>query len=109
MVLLESEQFLTELTRLFQKCRTAGTVYITLKKYDGRSKPVPRKGNPESAEPADNKCLLRATDGKRKISTVVSSKDVNKFQMAYSNLLRANMDGLKKKDKKSKSKKTSTA
>nr|KAF6502829.1 signal recognition particle 14 [Molossus molossus] len=29
--------------------------------------------------------------------------------MAYSNLLRANMDGLKKRDKKSKSKKSKTA
>uniref|UniRef100_A0A8D2PH37 Signal recognition particle 14 kDa protein n=44 Tax=Passeriformes TaxID=9126 RepID=A0A8D2PH37_ZOSLA len=99
-------QFLTELTRLFQKCRTSGSVFITLKKYDGRTKPVPRKGHVESFEPADNKCLLRATDGKKKISTVVSSKEVNKFQMAYSNLLRANMDGLKKKDKKSKAKKS---
>ncbi|XP_010184959.1 PREDICTED: signal recognition particle 14 kDa protein, partial [Mesitornis unicolor] len=99
-------QFLTELTRLFQKCRTSGSVFITLKKYDGRTKPVPRKGHVETFEPADNKCLLRATDGKKKISTVVSSKEVNKFQMAYSNLLRANMDGLKKKDKKSKNKKS---
>ncbi|POI32577.1 hypothetical protein CIB84_003671 [Bambusicola thoracicus] len=65
-------QFLTELTRLFQKCRTSGSVFITLKKYDGRTKPVPRKGHVESFEPADNKCLLRATDGKKKISTVVS-------------------------------------
>lgn len=48
-----------------------------------------------------DKCMLKATDGKKKISTVVSSKDVNMFQMAYSNLLRANMDGLKR-DKKSK-------
>ncbi|KAF2980138.1 hypothetical protein EK904_009574, partial [Melospiza melodia maxima] len=88
-------QFLTELTRLFQKCRTSGSVFITLKKYDGRTKPVPRKGHVETSEPADNKCLLRATDGKKKISTV-----------AYSNLLRANMDGLKKKDKKSKAKKS---
>uniref|UniRef100_A0A4X1US95 Signal recognition particle 14 kDa protein n=1 Tax=Sus scrofa TaxID=9823 RepID=A0A4X1US95_PIG len=102
MVLLESEQFLTELTRLFQKCRLSGSVFITLKKYDGRTKPIPRKGSVEGFEPADNKCLLRATDGKKKISTVVSSKEVNKFQMAYSNLLRANMDGLKKRDKKSK-------
>ncbi|XP_060157483.1 signal recognition particle 14 kDa protein-like [Globicephala melas] len=31
MVLLESEQFLTELTRLFQKCRLSGSVFITLK------------------------------------------------------------------------------
>ncbi|XP_010157298.1 PREDICTED: signal recognition particle 14 kDa protein [Eurypyga helias] len=103
---LSLSQFLTELTRLFQKCRTSGSVFITLKKYDGRTKPVPRKGHVESFEPADNKCLLRATDGKKKISTVVSSKEVNKFQMAYSNLLRANMDGLKKKDKKSKNKKS---
>ncbi|XP_053569272.1 signal recognition particle 14 kDa protein-like [Bombina bombina] len=109
MVLLESEQFLSELSRLFQKCQTSGSVYITLKKYDGRTKPIPRKGHPDNFEPADNKCLLRATDGKRKISTVVSSKDVNKFQMSYSNLLRANMDGLKKKDKKSKNRKSSAA
>uniref|UniRef100_A0A2K6BSF1 Signal recognition particle 14 kDa protein n=1 Tax=Macaca nemestrina TaxID=9545 RepID=A0A2K6BSF1_MACNE len=109
MVLLESEQFLTELTRLFQKCRTSGSVYITLKKYDGRTKPIPKKGTVEGFEPADNKCLLRATDGKKKISTVVSSKEVNKFQMAYSNLLRANMDGLKKRDKKNKTKKTKAA
>uniref|UniRef100_U3JS20 Signal recognition particle 14 kDa protein n=1 Tax=Ficedula albicollis TaxID=59894 RepID=U3JS20_FICAL len=77
-------QFLTELTRLFQKCRTSGSVFITLKKYDGRTKPVPRKGHVETFEPADNKCLLRATDGKKKISTVVSSKEVNKFQMVSS-------------------------
>ncbi|XP_069861871.1 signal recognition particle 14 kDa protein isoform X2 [Dipodomys merriami] len=98
MVLLESEQFLTELTRLFQKCRPLGSVFITLKKYDGRTKPIPRKGSVEGLEPAENKCLLRATDGKKKISTV-----------AYSNLLRANMDGLKKRDKKNKNKKAKTA
>ncbi|NXX85213.1 SRP14 protein, partial [Urocolius indicus] len=102
-------QFLTELTRLFQKCRTSGSVFITLKKYDGRTKPVPRKGHVESFEPADNKCLLRATDGKKKISTVVSDNfGLERFEalLAYSNLLRANMDGLKKKDKKSKNKKS---
>ncbi|NXW17845.1 SRP14 protein, partial [Circaetus pectoralis] len=98
-------QFLTELTRLFQKCRTSGSVFITLKKYDGRTKPVPRKGHVESFEPADNKCLLRATDGKKKISTVVSD-NIRLERLAYSNLLRANMDGLKKKDKKSKNKKS---
>ncbi|XP_032811708.1 signal recognition particle 14 kDa protein isoform X1 [Petromyzon marinus] len=74
---------------------------------DGRTKPIPKKGTVDSVqEPAENKCLLRASDGKKKISTVISSKEVNKFQMAYSSLLRANMDGLKKKDKKNKTKKT---
>uniref|UniRef100_A0A803T4D2 Signal recognition particle 14 kDa protein n=1 Tax=Anolis carolinensis TaxID=28377 RepID=A0A803T4D2_ANOCA len=104
-ILLEhSHTFLTELTRLFQKCRTTGSVYITLKKYDGRTRPIPRKGHIEGFEPVDNKCLLRATDGKKKISTVVGS--LSWKSCAYSNLLRANMDGLKKKDKKSKNKKT---
>ncbi|TEA37956.1 hypothetical protein DBR06_SOUSAS30910010 [Sousa chinensis] len=103
MVLLESEQFLTELTRLFQKCRLSGSVFITLKNCKQL------KGSVEGFDPSDNKCLLRATDRKKKISTVVSSKEVNKFQMAYSNLLRANMDGLKKRDKKSKSKKNKAA
>ena len=91
MVLLEREQFLMELTRLFQKCQLSGSMFITLKKYDGQTKPIPRKGSVEGFEPSDNS-LLRATVGKKKISTVVSSKEVNKFQMAYSNLLRANMD-----------------
>ncbi|XP_036608282.1 signal recognition particle 14 kDa protein [Trichosurus vulpecula] len=106
MVLLESEQFLMELTRLFQKCRSSGSMFITPKKYDGRTKPISRKGSVEGFEPSDNKCLLRTTDGKKKISTVVSSKEMNKFQMAYSNLLRANTDGLKKRDKKSQYKKS---
>uniref|UniRef100_A0A8C6BAI7 Signal recognition particle 14 kDa protein n=1 Tax=Monodon monoceros TaxID=40151 RepID=A0A8C6BAI7_MONMO len=77
MVLLESEQFLKELTRFLQKCWLSGSVFITLKKYDGRTKPIPRKGSVEGFEPSDNKCLLRATDGKKKISTVVSSKEVS--------------------------------
>lgn len=55
---------------------------------DGRTKPVPRKGQSESFEPADNKCLLRASDGKKKISTVVSTKEVIKFQMVrFGNLI----------------------
>ncbi|XP_012372919.1 signal recognition particle 14 kDa protein-like [Octodon degus] len=108
-VLLESKQFLTELTRLFQKCRVPDSVFITLKKYDGQTRAIPKKGSVEGCEPADNNCVLRAKDGKKKISTVGSSTEASKFQMAYSNLLRANMDGLKKRDKKNKSKKARTA
>lgn len=43
---------------------------------DGRTKPVPRKGHPETYEPSDTKCLIRASDGKKKISTVVSLTEV---------------------------------
>jgi len=98
MVLLENDTFLTELTKLFHKARLTGTVTLTMKRYDGRNKPKPRKGT--ATEPAEYKCLLRASLGNKKLSTVVSQKDVNKFHMAYTNLLKGNMDGLKKKDKK---------
>lgn len=37
---------------------------------------MPRKGHPETFDPADNKCLIRASDGKKKISTVVSLTEV---------------------------------
>ena len=110
MVLLENDAFLTELTLLYHKCRTSGTVHVTMKKYDGRKKPKPkpRKGKNKKPEnmkmppqpPADGLCLIRASNGKKKISTVVVAKDINRFQMAYTSVLRANLDGLKKHGKK---------
>ncbi|CAD7678229.1 unnamed protein product [Nyctereutes procyonoides] len=65
-----------DLTRLFQKCPLLGSRFITLRKYDSQTQPIPTKGSVEGIEPSDNKCLLRATD----------------------DLLRANTDGLKKRD-----------
>ncbi|XP_054927884.1 signal recognition particle 14 kDa protein isoform X1 [Dermacentor andersoni] len=84
MVLLENESFLSELTKLFQKYRSSGSVYITMKRYDGRTKPKPRQeklaANPIQP-PAEYKCLLRAHAGPNKISTVINAKDVNRFQL----------------------------
>ncbi|XP_076463844.1 signal recognition particle 14 kDa protein-like [Babylonia areolata] len=98
-MLLESEVFLLELTKLFQKAKSSGSVTLTMKRFDGHNKPRPRNG--ALPEPNEYKCLIRATLGNRKLSTVINHKDVTKFQMAYGNLLKANIDGLKKKDKKS--------
>lgn len=103
MVLLDNEQFLSELTKFYQKAKTSGTVLVTMKRYDGRTKPVPRaekKSISQLPEPQEYKCLMRANMGSKKISTVVSAKDVNRFQLAYSNLIRGNIE-LKKKEKKS--------
>lgn len=50
---------------------------------DGRTKPVPRKGHSESFEPADNKCLIRASAGKKKISTVVGGASVDFFYLFF--------------------------
>uniref|UniRef100_A0A7N9IC37 Signal recognition particle 14 kDa protein n=1 Tax=Macaca fascicularis TaxID=9541 RepID=A0A7N9IC37_MACFA len=110
MVLLESEQFLTELTRLFQKCRTSGSVYITLKKCKQREGSramlpgCPVSGSHRSLSAADRRLplpsvtLYWAHSGLRAWKMMgivagavpsaepprlllVSSKEVNKFQM----------------------------
>jgi signal recognition particle subunit SRP14 len=106
MVLLENEQFLSELTKFYQKIKTAGTVLVAMKRYDGRTKPVPRaqkKSQPNPPEPQEYSCLFRAQLGSKKISTVVTHHAMNKFQVAYSNLIRGNIE-LKKKDKKTEQK-----
>jgi signal recognition particle subunit SRP14 len=108
MVLLENEQFLTELTKFYQKGKTSGTVFLTMKRYDGRIKPKSKKNvEPIPPEPQEYKCLMRANMGSKKISTVISPKDINKFQLAYSNLFRGNIE-LKKKEKKTNSSKNET-
>lgn len=104
MVLLENEQFLTELTRFYERAKQSGTVLTSMKRYDGRTKPHPRAGSKRAVAAeqdiadVDYKCLLRASYGSRKIRTVVQSRDMNKFQQQYSLLMRAYIE-LKKKEK----------
>lgn len=129
---LEGDQFLSRLTLMFDQSRTKGHVQLTMKRYDGRTKPTPRaepvttkqkgkgqtKGKKTIAPEHKNSrsdsssqehsgeymCLIRAVCRDKKISCVVHPKDLNKFQLAYSNLLKNNIDGLKRQ-KKQKSKK----
>ena len=128
-MLLDGDQFISKLTLMFDKSKTNGHVQITMKRYDGRTKPIP-KPNPEkgkkqkgahgkgSKSSSDQKtktdstacengeymCLIRAVSKKEKISCVVHARDVNKFQITYCNLLKNNIDGLKRQ-KKQKTKK----
>lgn len=63
---------------------------------NGRTRPIPRAGSPPLPEPQEHMCLVRAKSRSKKIATVIHQKDINKFQVAYSNLLKGNLDGLKK-------------
>ena len=77
----------------------------------GRGPPV-RPGNlrnkrSKKDQGGEYKCLIRATDGKKKVSTVVSEGEQAKFQAAYLTVLKASMDSLKKRERvKSRSKRT---
>ncbi|KAK0408438.1 hypothetical protein QR680_003958 [Steinernema hermaphroditum] len=105
---IESDAFLVELNDMFQKSRMGGSdsVTITLKHYDGRIKPHPKdpKKAAKAAAKAENFCMFRARLGNKKISCVVPAKEVNKFQSAYSSVLKCNMDNLKKPEKVEKKK-----
>lgn len=104
------ESFLSELSKLFDAGKSSGkSVWITIKRYDGRKTRNPRKPNDKpkiknqptislqgDIAPEEYRCLIRAKLGNRKISYVIGHKDINKFQLSYSNLIKGNISGLKK-------------
>ena len=94
MVLLEPDPFLNELNKLFERNKGKGTVFVTMK----RSGLKARKGKAKVAE-ADHRCLVRATDGDRKISCTLSAEQHSKFQASFALIMRAHMDSLKKREK----------
>lgn len=119
-MLQNQDSFLFELSRLFEIGRSQNKlVTISMKPYDGRTGRNPRKPNdkpksnkpgiqqkprkkqtherPQPAQPAEFKCLLRARVGTKKFSFAIASKDMDKFQQSYSNLVKGNIYGLKKK------------
>jgi len=117
MLYTNHDSFLSELSKLFDLGRQKGkSVWITMKRYDGRTKRNPRKPNDKPKKgskpktsgeslPPEHKCLIRARLGNDKISAVISQKDIAKFQVSYSNLIKGNIIGLKKHSGQSKSSK----
>lgn len=111
MLLTDQDIFLAELTKLFQKGqRTGQSVFITIKRYDGRRTRNPRKPGDKSKdkktiykadlEPNEYKCLLKAKLGKKKISFAVATGEMAQFQASYSNVVKSNMFGLQKVNNK---------
>lgn len=125
MLYANHESFLSELSKLFESGRQTGkSVWITMKRYDGRTKRNPRKPNDKpkppkkgasktpvcqsgDLQPNEYKCLIRAKLGDRKISVAIGHKDMNRFQQSYLNLIKGNIYGLKKQQQ-SKSTTTTT-
>ncbi|CUT99547.1 signal recognition particle 14 kda protein [Echinococcus multilocularis] len=103
-MLLDNDAFLSALTKMFAESKSGKSLFITMKRHDGRTKPVPRKkGNqvPRASTSGENCCLMRVTLGSKKISTLIYQRDMNRFNQAYANVIKANIDGLKKRDKRS--------
>ncbi|KAA8494273.1 Signal recognition particle 14 kDa protein [Porphyridium purpureum] len=110
---LEHDGFLHQLGKLYEASRDTHSVWVTLKRVEAAAL---EKSKPKGARaPADElaaasgqpQCLVRATNGKRKISCVVDAPQIARFQLELMTVMRANADGLKKKPKASKKAKLS--
>ena len=119
MVLLENDQFLSEMTKMYERNREKGSVWTTMKSSPCLNRPQRRKRTAavdQKPKEDDDKvdegntrcCLVRCTDGKRKISTRVYATKAEKFAAAFTLVQKASMDGLKEKEKKKKTKKKKT-
>ncbi|KAL1557226.1 RNA-binding signal recognition particle subunit srp14, variant 3 [Salvia divinorum] len=103
LVRLQPDPFLNELTNMFERTTDKGSVWVTLKHSSDKSK-VKRNKMKTAGEKIEFKCLIRATDGKKTISTMVSPKDHQRFQSSYATILKARMTALKKRERKDKRK-----
>ncbi|KAG6583884.1 Signal recognition particle 14 kDa protein, partial [Cucurbita argyrosperma subsp. sororia] len=103
MVLLQLDPFLNELTSMFERSTEKGSVWVTLKRSSLKSK-VQRNKMTTAGQPIEYRCLIRATNGKKTISTSVGAKDHLRFQASYSTILKAHMTALKKRERKDKKK-----
>ena len=108
MVLVDNDAFLTELTRMFERTRERGTVSTTMKHgkvYDRpRPKAVRKLERAKTAEEVANDpsygVIVRASDGKKKVSTFVSKTAGEAFGKSLQTIQLAYIDGLMKKPKK---------
>ncbi|KAI9487093.1 MAG: signal recognition particle 14-like protein [Benjaminiella poitrasii] len=116
---LDPLAFTVELGQFYEKSKTTGNVYVTMKRMTekrliraSKNKKEMPKGGDAVVGNADKDnvqypCLVRATFKKNKISTIIAPYDFDKFQNAYGTILRAYMDTLKKRDRSKKIKKVS--
>ncbi|KAG5008035.1 hypothetical protein JHK85_026577 [Glycine max] len=83
MVLLQLDPFLNELTSMFERSTKLGSVWVTLKRSSLKSK-VQRNKLAAAGEAIEFRCLIRATDGKKTISTSYDEGwDVTKSRILF--------------------------
>lgn len=103
MVYLEREKFLSAMGRLFQNTRE-GTVRMTVKPYDGQDRPEPADGS-KGKWKTQKLVLIRASNEKERVSTVVDEEALPTFSVEYCRLLRSSMNSLPKRPQQKKKKK----
>ncbi|CAM8882396.1 hypothetical protein QQ045_019198 [Rhodiola kirilowii] len=103
MVHLQPDPFLNELGSMFERNAEKGSVWVNFKRSSLKSKVVRNKMRTKG-ETIEYRCLVRASDGKKKIATSLGAKDYQRFQASYTTILKARMTSLKKRERKEKRK-----
>ncbi|KAL0377045.1 UNVERIFIED_CONTAM: Signal recognition particle protein [Sesamum calycinum] len=81
-VRLQPDPFLNELTNMFERTTEKGSVWVTLKHSSDKSK-VQRNKMKTAGEKIEYRCLIRATDGKKTISTMVKCISLNDYEVLF--------------------------
>ncbi|EOD20134.1 hypothetical protein EMIHUDRAFT_59293, partial [Emiliania huxleyi CCMP1516] len=92
MVLHDADGFLTQLTRMLERSREKGAVYVTMKRCAfAPAAPAAGVARLSPVDPADCRCLVRAVLGSTKAtaSTMVAAKDHRRFMKSYANIMKA--------------------
>lgn len=93
MVRLDENRFLTELTKMFEKSKDKGSLWITMKSTN--DKPVSKK---KTYPQEDYQCLVRAVAGgkkdkKREITTLVPAHGMLKFHQSMNVIMKVSRLG----------------
>lgn len=111
-MLFDNDKFLTKMAKAFEDSKTSKTVYLTMKRHSYTTKKIKaaeeasEKASGDAVMDADDKdkeypTLVRLTSGtKTKLSTLVQPQDLDRFMVQYTNIIKINMDNLKKKERK---------
>lgn len=105
MVKLSPKDFITQLELMYKKQN--GSVFLTFKHFTGiysvkksgkePLKQIPVSKNPNDPQPGTAMLLIRASDGnKKKISALVSNRDIVSFQIALDRILKQNLNNFPK-------------
>ncbi|KAI8358908.1 signal recognition particle, SRP9/SRP14 subunit [Mortierella sp. GBAus27b] len=111
-MLLDNDKFLTKMAKAFEDSKTSRTVYLTMKRHNYSTKKI--RAAEEASENATGDSLMKTDDKDKeyatlvrltmgtqtKISTQVHANDLDRFMVQYTNIIKINMDALKKKERK---------
>ncbi|KAG0043981.1 RNA-binding signal recognition particle subunit srp14 [Gryganskiella cystojenkinii] len=100
------------MAKAFEDSKSSKTVYLTMKRHGYSTKKI--RAAEEAAEKASGDAimstdpqdkeyptLVRLSSGsKTKVSTLVQPQDLERFMVQYTNIIKINMDALKKKERK---------